>query len=184
MAQSRRVNAERYKKTRPPLDEEALERTALFYVGRYATTRAKLRAYLTRKTRERGWKGPGAPSIDALVERMSVLGYVDDGAFAAARAASLRRRGYGERRVEQTLRAAGIEEEDAAAIKRQGRDGALAAGLRFAERKGLGPYGPADPDRHARERAFAQMARAGHPVDVIRRVLDLAPHEIPECDSF
>ena len=41
----------------PPLDQPALERAALRYVERYATTRAKLVAYLTRKLRERGADG-------------------------------------------------------------------------------------------------------------------------------
>jgi hypothetical protein len=30
----------------------------LGYAGRYATTRARLAAYLERKLRERGWSGP------------------------------------------------------------------------------------------------------------------------------
>ena len=37
----------RKSKERPPLDGEGLEQAALFYAGRYATTRAKLRFYLT-----------------------------------------------------------------------------------------------------------------------------------------
>src|SRR3546814_5926658 len=134
MAQSRRVTPNSHKRPRPPLDEEALERIALFYVGRYASTRAKLRTYLVRKVRERGWHDGGEPPVDSLVERISSLGYVDDAAFAASRAASLSRRGYGQRRVDQALTAAGIEEADAAPAKEQARAGAMAAALR--ERKG------------------------------------------------
>ncbi|HYZ48955.1 MAG TPA: RecX family transcriptional regulator, partial [Sphingomonas sp.] len=40
-----------------PLDAPALERFALRYVERYATTRARLADYLSRKLRERGWAG-------------------------------------------------------------------------------------------------------------------------------
>src|SRR3954466_4254051 len=97
MAQTWRVKAERNRKPRPPLDEEGLERIALFYAGRYATTRAKLDAYLRRQLKERGWGGASEPPVARLTERFSELGYVDDRAFAAARAASLGRRGYGER---------------------------------------------------------------------------------------
>ena len=183
MAQSRRVTSERHKKPRPPLDEDALERIALFYVGRYASTRAKLRAYLVRKVRERGWHDGGQPPVDGLVERISSLGYVDDAAFAASRAASLSRRGYGQRRVDQALHAAGIEEADAAPAKEQARASAMAAALRFAERKRLGPFASVSAGPDTRNKAFAAMARAGHPVDIIRRVLDSAPGEIPECDS-
>ncbi|KTW08260.1 RecX family transcriptional regulator, partial [Sphingomonas sanguinis] len=38
-----------------------LERLALRYVERFATTEGKLVDYLTRKLRERGWAGEGAP---------------------------------------------------------------------------------------------------------------------------
>ncbi len=183
MAQSRRVEPKGQKKPRPPLDEEALERTALFYVGRYATTRAKLAAYLARKVRERGWAGEGAPPIGRLVERLSGLGYVDDRAFATARAASLHLRGYGARRIVGALHAAGIEESDTAEAREQARAGALDAALRFAERRRIGPYAAETPDRRMRDKAFAAMARAGHPMDVIRRVLDLEPGEIPNCDN-
>lgn len=183
MAQSRRVEPQRQKKSRPPLDEEALERIALFYVGRYATTRAKLAAYLGRKVRERGWADDRSPPIDRLVDRLSGLGYVDDRAFAAARAASLHQRGYGERRIAGALQAAGIEEEDQAPAREQARSGALDAALRFARRKRIGPYAAETPDRRARDKAFAAMARAGHSMDVIRRVLDAAPGEIPKCDN-
>ena len=63
---------------------------ALRYVERFATTRGKLAAYLSRKIRERGWAGePIDPAI--VAERMATLGYVDDRLFAEARARSLAR---------------------------------------------------------------------------------------------
>jgi regulatory protein len=184
MAQSWRVKAERHKKPRAPLDGEALERLALVYVGRYATTRAKLGAYLARKVKERGWEGAGEPEIEALVERLVALGYIDDSAFASARAASLQRRGYGARRVDQALRAVGIGEEDGAEARSLAREGALQAALRFAERKRLGPYAAKMPDREMRAKAFAAMMRAGHAPDVARIVLDAQPGEVPDPDSF
>lgn len=182
MAQSWRVEAERNKKRPRPLDAEALERLALHYVGRYATTRAKLRSYLARKVRERGWNGD-APDLDRLVERLAGLGYIDDEAFASARAASLQRRGYGERRVKEALGAAGISEEDAAEAKEQAREGALDAGLRFARRKRIGPFAAAEMDREARQKAFAAMMRAGHSFDVVQEVLKLSLADIPDSDK-
>ena len=53
------------KRARPPLNEEQLKEMALRYVGRFATSRAKLRAYLTRKIRERGWADAGEPDLTA-----------------------------------------------------------------------------------------------------------------------
>ena len=177
------MKPERHKPPRPPLDSEGLQRLALFYVGRYATTGTKLRSYLTRKVRERGWEGE-RPDLDAMIERFKDLGYIDDGAFASSRAASLQRRGYGERRVAQALQAAGIGEEDAADANAQAREGALAAALRFAERRRIGPFAAVELDREARQKAFAAMMRAGHPMDVVRRVLEASPGEIPDSDNI
>ena len=124
------------------------------------------------------------PPLESLVERFAELGYVDDLAFASARAASLQRRGYGGRRIDQALKAAGIAEEDGAPAKAAAQDGAWAAALRFAERKRIGPYAAEPPDRPARQRAFAAMIRAGHQMDTIRRVLDAPPGEIPNPDNM
>src|SRR5579864_698448 len=46
-----------------PLDRERLEEMALRYVGRFATTKAKLTAYLWRKVRERGWNEEEKPDL-------------------------------------------------------------------------------------------------------------------------
>jgi regulatory protein len=177
------VEHERNKKARPPLDEAGLERLGLHYAGRYATTRSKLAAYLARKLRERGWEGPGPAPVERLVERFADLGYVDDRAFASARAAALTRRGYGERRVDQALRAAGIGREDGDPAREEARAGAWTAALRFAERRRIGPFAAETADRDARQKAAGAMIRAGHPVAMVRRLLDAAPGEIPDSDT-
>jgi regulatory protein len=182
MAQSWRLEPERTRKIRPPLDADALQRIAVHYVGRYATTRAKLKSYLARKVKERGFDGP-RPDLDALAEKLAGLGYIDDAAFASARSASLQRRGYGERRIGQALRAAGIEEEDAAPAREQAAEGAWDAAMRFARRKRIGPYAAAAPDPAARQKAFAAMMRAGHPTDIARRILAAAPGDFPQSDG-
>lgn len=175
---------ERNKKPRPPLDGEGLERLALFYAGRYATTRAKLGSYLNRKLRERGWGGEGQPPIERLVERFADLGYIDDRAFASARAASLQRRGYGERRLDQALYAAGIEAEDAVEAREQAQKGAWDAALRFARRKSIGPFAAAEPDRPQRQKALAAMLRAGHPMAIARKLIDARPGAVPNPDEL
>jgi regulatory protein len=171
------------RRERPPLDKAALEQAALFYAGRYATSRSKLRAYLARKLRERGWAGEGAPPIEDVVERMAALGYVDDRAFAAARGSALSRRGYGARRVGEALRAAGIEEDDGAEARAAAEAGAWASALRFAERRRIGPFAAAAADRPGREKAIGAMLRAGHPAALARRIVSARPGEIPEADD-
>ena len=178
------MNSPTRKRTRPPLDRQKLEQLALFYAGRYATTRARLRAYLHRKVKERGWSEGGDPDVDRLVERFVERGYVDDKAFASARAASLQRRGFGERRVAEALRMAGIEEEDSGSARQQARERAFETALRFARRRRLGPFSPMPQDPAARRKAFAAMIRAGHGPDIARQVLDSSAAELPDPDCM
>lgn len=171
------------RKPRPPLDQDALTERALGYAGRYATSRAKLAAYLRRKLRERGWIGEGEPPIERIVADMAALGYVDDAAFATARGAALGRRGYGARRLDQALRAAGIDEADGAEARIEAANRAWQAALRFAERRRIGPFAAVEGDRAGREKAIAAMLRAGHPIALARRLASARPGEIPEPDS-
>ncbi|MBM3596385.1 MAG: hypothetical protein FJX31_11655, partial [Alphaproteobacteria bacterium] len=94
-----------------PLDPTRLEELALAYVARFASSRAKLEAYLARKLRERGWDSACPPQVAELAERFVAAGYIDDEAYARSKAGSLMRRGYGMRRVGQALGAAGIASE-------------------------------------------------------------------------
>ena len=172
------------RKPRPPLDKERLNELALFYVGRFATTRAKLAAYLGRKLRERGWNGPGEPDVDALVERFAEMGLIDDALYALSKSRSLSERGYGAGRVRLALRAAGIGEEDSAAAQDLAANEAVDAALRFAKRRRIGPFAASKPDRPAREKALAAMVRAGHGFEIARALIDCEPGEEPELDDF
>lgn len=157
----------------PPLDPHSLERLALRYVERFATTRGKLATYLTRKLRERGWSGEreATNEVAAVTERIAALGYVDDRAWGEAKAAAMGRRGLGARRVAQALGAAGITGGDAEALRRQAGEQAIESAVTFARRRRIGPFAAAAPaDRAAIERQVAQMARAGHAPDLARRI--------------
>ena len=163
------------RKPRPPLDRERLNELALAYVGRFATTRSRLRSYLKRKVRERGWNGEGDADVEAIAERFAAQGYVDDAAYALSKSRSLTGRGYGLRRVQQSLRAAGVEAADAEpALDHADADAAVAA-VRFAERRRLGPFASQPADPKSRQRALAAMIRAGHGFALARAIIDLPP---------
>ena len=158
-----------------PLDERRLEELALSYVGRFATTRARLGTYLERKLRERGWEGARPPAVAELAERLARLGYIDDAAFALSRARSLGQRGYGERRVTMALRQAGIGEDDGRAAEDLSREQAVGAAVRFAQRRRIGPFAAAAADPAARQKALAAMVRAGHAFELARRIVAAEP---------
>jgi len=169
----------------PPLSEQKLTELALRYVGKYATTRAKLRAYLTRKLRERGWKGDREPDLEAIADRFARNGFIDDEAYALSKAQSMTGRGYGKRRVVQSLRVAGVEEADPSAATDHADAEAVAAALRFAERRRLGPFASSCPDdARAQEKSLAAMLRAGHGFGLSRAILALGPGEPVDADEL
>ena len=165
----------RERKPKKPLTPESLSWFALRYVERYATTREKLRRYLKGKLRERGWAGEGAAPIDATVERFAELGYVDDRSYGESKAKSLERRGYGLRRVDQALTAAGIEPELRDEIRSEvdERDAAMA----YARRKRIGPFAVEKPSPELRQKQFAAMVRAGHSFELVKTILGATSEE-------
>jgi regulatory protein len=166
-------------RTRPnprPLDASRLEELALAYVARFATSAAKLEGYLARKLRERGWEGEAQPPVAALVARFVAAGYVDDAAYARAKSGSLLRRGYGARRVDQALHAAGIGEAERIAARAAPAERRKAA-LTMARKRGFGPFGRDLPDREKRAKQVAAMLRAGHGLDSARELVDASSQE-------
>lgn len=162
-----------------PLDPARLEELALAYVARFATTQAKLRGYLQRKLRERGWEGQDSPPVEALVNRHVDAGHIDDAAWARMKTGSLLRRGYGARRVGEALGQAGIGEDLRAAVALSQLQQRRAA-LVLARRRRFGPFAAQAPDRPMRERQIAAMLRAGHPLDIARRIVDAGDPDAAE----
>lgn len=163
------------RRPRPPLDEAALKELGLAYVARFATSRGKLANYLRRKLRERGWGGDSEPPVAAIVEWAAEAGFIDDRAYALSKARSLGDRGFGERRLDMELRAAGIEDDDGQAARDLARDTGDEAALRYARRKRIGPFASAPADRGESDKALAAMIRAGHSFERAKRILSLPP---------
>jgi regulatory protein len=185
--EDRRTRRRGERRVKPPLTEANLRDLALHYAARFASTTSRLEAYLSRKIRERGLAEDAegraiAPDIPALVARLAELGYVDDDAYARMRARDLGARGYGARRVEESLRHAGVAEPLRAAHA-PGEAASRQAAALMARKRRLGPYGVAlqggDPLtlRKAHEKAVAAMLRAGHQYEHTKFILAAARTE-------
>lgn len=155
---------------------------ALHYVGRYATSRKKLSDYLQRKLRERGWEADGQADIDALIGDFVRLGYIDDAAYAAARARTLAARGLGKRRVRDDLRSKGISEVDAQDAEVDAAVQKWQSAEHFARRKRIGPYASIPASDEQKRKQFAAFLRAGHEFEVARRFVNASPGDEVEAD--
>jgi regulatory protein len=167
-----------HRQSASPLDRPGLEKLALRYVERFATTRGRLTDYLERKIRARGWTGEAAEPA-AIADRMAELGYIDDRAWGEAKAGAMARRGLGARRVAGALRQAGLDSEDTEAIAPAVADRALDAAIAFARRRRIGPFADVPGDRPIREKHVAALLRAGHSVALARALANMNPGDDP-----
>ncbi|RDV07177.1 regulatory protein RecX [Sphingorhabdus pulchriflava] len=172
----------KWNKAPKPLNPVKLRDLALHYVGRYATSRKKLSDYLKRKLRERGWDGEQPADLDALITDFVRLGYIDDAAFAAARARTMAARGLGHRRVNEDLRAKGISEADAGDAQAESAAQKWQSAERFAQRKRIGPYATEPASEEQKRKQFAAFLRAGHDFEIARKFVKALPGEILEAD--
>jgi regulatory protein len=153
------------------IDSGLIERWALHYLGRYASSAEGVRRVLLRRARrrltgDREALAEAAILIDALVVRYRSSGLVDDAAYAGAQARARSRRGQSLRTIRAGLAAKGVGAEDAAAaleaLREAGGNPDLAAACAFARRRRIGPWrrGPGEDDVD-RVKELAAFARAG-----------------------
>ena len=181
-------NAGRRQPRKPrKITPEYLRRVALHYLDRYSATEASLRAVLNRRIRKSATlhePDPDIPAwVDALLEDMKRLGFINDEAFAQTRAVSLHRSGKSARAIRQTLVGKGIRGEAldramAAAADELGhgedtRAMDRRAGLEFARRRRLGVFNPLSEVRaERREKDMAALARRGFSYDICLAVVE------------
>ena len=163
---------------------ELLERWALGYLGRYASSAENLRRVLIRRARRHAPEATQQvrAQIDAIVARYRESGLLDDATYAAARMASLHRRGDSLRAIRARLAGKGVPAEVAAeaisGLRKNAPDPDIAAACAFARRRRLGPFRRAAADR---QRELAAFARAGFSRRVAEAVLDCGDVEAVEA---
>ncbi len=163
---------------KPAVSPETLVRMASHYLARYSASTVRLREVLERKIRRRcELRDLPAPDsaeirlmIDAVVERLTRAGLIDDAAYGRGRAAALARKGWPAWRIRTELQRHDVDMSD------EGMAGAVdldeaAQATRLAQRKRLGPYRPGERAPY-REKDIRSLVRAGFPAGVAKRVVD------------
>jgi regulatory protein len=181
--ESARATSRQRRRDRSPLDGRWLERQALDYLARTEAPRRAVEEALKRRLRARGERtgedvtalfAEVAPLVSSLVDR----GYVDDARYARQRYARARREGRSRARILADLHSKGIDPETLEAIEAEQPHGAaeteeLAAAVRTARRRRLGPFHPEATERTTlRDRHLGVLARGGFSREVATRVVD------------
>jgi len=157
-----------------------LEKWALGYLERFASSAENLRRVLRRRVRRRTADTETGRQagvlIDDLVERYRRSGLIDDAAYAAARARGRLARGEPLRRIAAGLAAKGIAAEERAAaldsLRETAPDPDLAAACAFARRRRLGPYRRGTGDRARELGAFARAGFARREAEMVLGCVD------------
>lgn len=176
---------DRRRKVPRKVSAQSLENAALHYLGRFSASSAHLKRVLLRRVDRSirvhgGDAAEGRRLVEALIERFCRSGLLDDAAYAAGKARSLRRRGTSRSVISRTLRAKGVTADQtdaamaglAAESGEDGGDAELAAAARLAQRKRLGPFRPKETRADLRQRDMAALARAGFGYDIARQIID------------
>ncbi|MEM6561797.1 MAG: regulatory protein RecX, partial [Planctomycetota bacterium] len=111
--------------------------------------------------------------IDAVVEELRRLGYLNDAVFAEAKARdAAKARGHGSRRALAELRKVGVDEQTAAAavgrVYAEHDDRAVALQLAVKKLRGLARF----DDATKRRRLYGMLARRGFESEVCASVID------------
>lgn len=186
-----RTNSSNSRKKPKKVSAAYLERAALHYLERYASSSANLRRILMRRvlrSAEAHGTDPdeGARAIDALIARYRETGLLDDAGYARMRAESLHRRGASARMTRMKLAAKGVDADDIdTALESLGEtvtEPDLAAAVNYARRRRLGPWRKADRADY-RERDLAALGRQGFGYEIAGRVVDAEDRDALEAEA-
>ncbi|MBC6406345.1 MAG: RecX family transcriptional regulator [Rhodospirillales bacterium] len=159
------------------LTQRALRDRALHYLARYAASRSRVEAVLTRRlaaARAEGRAEVGPEDIPPLLDRLEALGLIDDRTYAETEARSLARRGFSSQALALQLGEQGLARPLVDAAIRElepGLDSDLVRGWRYARRR-LGPYRSPDRRPERRTRDLAALQRRGFPLEVALGIVD------------
>lgn len=184
MAVDNQQDSRRRKRGPKKATPERLEKSALFYLERYASSSENLRRVLLRRVEASAKvhgtdREEGARFIDTLIERYQRAGLLNDAAYAEGRVASLHRRGLSDRAIAMKLRQKGVPgdlidqslENLREELEADGADPNWEAALNYARRRRIGPYRKAARAEN-RERDMAALARQGFDYETARGVVD------------
>jgi len=168
-----------------------LEKAALHYLRRFATSSANLRRVLMGKVeRSARFHGTGREEgerdVGALIARFEANGLLDDKRYAENLASSLHRRGASARAISAKLAQKGVDGEIVqaalAALAQEHPEPELAAAAALVRRRRLGPYREAGRRPQMRQKDLAALARAGFAYGVALRTIDAATPQDLEAE--
>lgn len=199
MADERRDDREnrprtRRRKTPRKVDHAYLRRVATWYLERWDAPPAGLRRVLMKRVRrsvEHHDTDPTQASewVDAVVAEATAAGLVSDSRFAEQTVRRWRASGKSTRAIRAGLRAKGVPAEaiDAALAVHAEESGPVdddwLAALRYARKRGFGPWRRRDKDADGLRKELASLGRQGFDYGLSREIIELGPDDLDASEE-
>ncbi|MEQ8193133.1 MAG: RecX family transcriptional regulator, partial [Rhodospirillales bacterium] len=175
------------KKSKPRrADEATLMKAALAYLERYGTSRDNLRRVLMQRL-ERAARAygtdrqAGTEIIESILDRCEAAGVLDDERYARRSAETYLASGESLRAIRSRLArkgvALGLIEDAVNALRSATPQPDVAAAIRLARRRRLGPYRPPANREKYRDKDLGVLARAGFSFGLARKIVEAEDEE-------
>lgn len=188
MENDKKIQKDRGRKLPKPVTADRLEKGALAYLERFATSAENLRRVLMRRVERSARlhgtdREEGARVVEALLERFLRAGLLDDRAYADMKVNGLNRRGVSTRMIRMKLAAKGVDGDtlDAALedLREEVGEPDGVAAVNYARRRRIGPFRLEDAREKYRDRDLAALGRQGFDLDLARKIVDA-----PDVDAL
>lgn len=179
------------KKIPKRITETYLHNSGLYYLQRFSASTAHFKSVMMRKVKKSCMAHPDQDfeacraMVEALAARFEGSGLLNDTVYARGVADSLRRRGRSRKAIAAKMTERGLRKDQIEAALESLRDESgvsdseaeLAAALKFARRKRIGPFRAGENDPALLRKDLAALARAGFSYDTARKALDFDGEE-------
>ena len=171
--------SETIKKTRLPkkITPQRLKNIALYYLKRFESSSDNLKPVLRRRVNDYAYHNPewhkeeAYQWIEDLLADFERLGYLDDARYAELKVKNYIAAGKSARYIAGKLKQKGIAESTISNLLDEQDYQPFEVALRFARKKGIGPFRAEDKRGECRQKDMGALLRAGFDYDIVMQVL-------------
>lgn len=188
---------------RPPkkITPTYLHNSGIYYLERFVASKAHFKTVMARKAKRSCHYHTDQPydeclkMIDEVADKFEAMGLLNDALYTNGMVTSLRRRGMSRSAIIQKMRIKGIDRDNTIAALNalddahhdNEKQAEIAAALRLAKKKKMGPYAVtssmnvSDEDTYKiTQRNLGRFARAGFSYEISKKVLEMQDDELEE----
>lgn len=191
---ARNNKAQKRKKPKVPkkITESYLYNSGLYYLQRFTSSSENFRSVMLRKVRKSCAYHKDqdfeecAKLVDALIDKITELGLLNDEAYVRGMVTSFRNRGIPKRTIIQKLKMKGIPSEQTLQAletfneerETNDRDLEFAGALKFCRKKRIGPFNNGKDEEF--EKSLAKLARQGFSYDIAKKAMEIDTKQAEE----